>query len=125
MPKKYREVRRILASVGWTVVRQRGSHELWAHPELSERIVVAGKDSDTMPVGTLGSVRRASWLDTLAMSEYVVIYEQAEDGAWGAYLPDLPGVVALGQSCQEVGERIQEALSAYVEDLKQRGEVPP
>jgi hypothetical protein len=32
------------------------------------------------------------------LSEYVVIYEQAPDGGWGAYLPDLPGVVALGAS---------------------------
>jgi predicted RNase H-like HicB family nuclease len=30
------------------------------------------------------------------MSEYVAIYEQSEDGGWGAYIPDLPGVVALG-----------------------------
>lgn len=28
------------------------------------------------------------------MSEYLVIYEQADDGGWGAYLPDLPGVAA-------------------------------
>jgi predicted RNase H-like HicB family nuclease len=26
------------------------------------------------------------------MSEYVLIYEQADDGGWGAYVPDLPGV---------------------------------
>ena len=51
------------------------------------------------------------------MSEYMVIYEQAEDGGWGAYLPDLPGVVALGATRLEVGERIQEALAAYAEDL--------
>jgi hypothetical protein len=31
------------------------------------------------------------------MSEYVVIYEQADDGGWGAYIPDLPGVVAVGR----------------------------
>jgi hypothetical protein len=35
------------------------------------------------------------------MSEYVVIYEQAEDGGWGAYIPDLPGVVALGSTRPE------------------------
>ena len=52
------------------------------------------------------------------MSEYVVIYEQAEDGGWGAYLPDLPGVVALGDTRSEVSERIQEALSAYSEELR-------
>jgi predicted RNase H-like HicB family nuclease len=28
------------------------------------------------------------------MSEYLVVYEQADDGGWGAYLPDLPGVIA-------------------------------
>jgi predicted RNase H-like HicB family nuclease len=55
------------------------------------------------------------------MSEYVVIYEQADDGGWGAYLPDLPGVVALGASQAEVQDRIQEAVSAYVEDLRERG----
>jgi predicted RNase H-like HicB family nuclease len=55
------------------------------------------------------------------MSEYVVIYEQAEDGGWGAYIPDLPGVVALGPTRAEVGERIKEALAAYSEDLRDRG----
>ncbi len=59
------------------------------------------------------------------MSEYVVIYEQAEDGGWGAYLPDLPGVVAIGGSRAVVEERIQEALTAYVEDLRERGGTPP
>jgi predicted RNase H-like HicB family nuclease len=59
------------------------------------------------------------------MSEYVVIYEQADDGGWGAYLPDLPGVVALGVSRAEVADRIQEALSAYAEDLQDRGESLP
>ena len=55
------------------------------------------------------------------MSEYVVIYEQADDGGWGAYVPDLPGVVALGATRPEVAERIQEAFSAYAEDLHERG----
>jgi predicted RNase H-like HicB family nuclease len=59
------------------------------------------------------------------MSEYVVIFEQAEDGAWGAYLPDLPGVVALGTTREEATQRIQEALSAYAEDLQQRGRSLP
>lgn len=59
------------------------------------------------------------------MSEYVVIYEQSEDGGWGAYLPDLPGVVALGSTRSEAAERIQEALSAYSEDLRERGQTLP
>ena len=59
------------------------------------------------------------------MSEYIVIYEQADDGGWGAYLPDLPGVIALGASRAEVAERIQEALTAYAGDLRERGKPLP
>ena len=65
MPKKYSEVRKALIDAGWKVVRQRGSHEIWAHPDREVRIVVAGKESDTVPVGTLGSIRRASGLEQL------------------------------------------------------------
>ncbi|HEY1419716.1 MAG TPA: type II toxin-antitoxin system HicB family antitoxin [Candidatus Dormibacteraeota bacterium] len=60
------------------------------------------------------------------MSEYVVIYEQDQDGGWGAYIPDLPGVVALGTTRDEVSGRIREAVTAYADDLRGRGhELPP
>ena len=55
----------MLIANGWNVVRQTGSHEVWAHPDRDDRIVVAGKNSDTVPVGTLGSIRRASGLEEL------------------------------------------------------------
>jgi predicted RNase H-like HicB family nuclease len=59
------------------------------------------------------------------MSEYVVVFERAEDGGWGAYLPDLPGVVALGATRDEVAARIQEALDAYAEEMAALGERLP
>jgi predicted RNA binding protein YcfA (HicA-like mRNA interferase family) len=65
MPKKYRDVRQALLAAGWQLVRQRGSHEVWAHPDRPDRIVVAGKPSDTVPVGTLASIRKASGLEHL------------------------------------------------------------
>ncbi len=65
MPKKYREIRLALRDAGWTVLRQRGSHEVWGRSGEAARIVVAGKDSDTVPVGTLSSIRRASGLEHL------------------------------------------------------------
>ena len=55
------------------------------------------------------------------MSEYIVIFEQAIDGGWGAYLPDLPGVIALGDSRVEVEDRIQEALQAYADEMRSLG----
>lgn len=55
------------------------------------------------------------------MSEYLVIYERDEDGGWGAYLPDVPGVVALGASRDQVAERIREALAAYADEMRELG----
>jgi predicted RNA binding protein YcfA (HicA-like mRNA interferase family) len=65
MPKKYREVRGALKDAGWIVVRHRGSHEVWGKLGQRTRIVVAGKNGDTVPVGTLSSIRRASGLEYL------------------------------------------------------------
>jgi predicted RNase H-like HicB family nuclease len=59
------------------------------------------------------------------MSKYVVVYERAEDGGWGAYLPDIPGVVALGASRDEVSERIREAVAAYAAEMAELGESMP
>ena len=59
------------------------------------------------------------------MSEYVVVFERAEDGGWGAYMPDLPGVVALGTTRDEVADRIQEALDVYAEEMARLGQRLP
>jgi predicted RNase H-like HicB family nuclease len=53
--------------------------------------------------------------------DYLVIYEQAEDGGWGAYIPDLPGVVALGESKGEVEESIKASVELYVEEVGEEG----
>ena len=59
------------------------------------------------------------------MSEYVVVIERSDDGGWGAYLPDVPGVVALGTSRDEVSGRIREALAAYAEEMSSLGQSLP
>ena len=59
------------------------------------------------------------------MKEYLVIYEQADDGAWGAHSPDVEGVFALGTSREEVEQRMAEALSAHLDYLRDRGQPVP
>ena len=59
------------------------------------------------------------------MSKYLVIFEQADDGGWGAYLPDLPGVVALGQTRDEVAAGIQQALDTYAAEIRSLGKELP
>jgi predicted RNA binding protein YcfA (HicA-like mRNA interferase family) len=63
--KKFREVRRSLRTEGWRKVRQAGSHETWESADGSRAITVAGKDSDTVPTGTLAAIRRATGLKDL------------------------------------------------------------
>ena len=56
---------------------------------------------------------------------YSVVYEQG-DTSWGAYVPDLPGCVAVGATRAEVETRILEAIGAYLNDLRESGHpVPP
>jgi predicted RNase H-like HicB family nuclease len=55
------------------------------------------------------------------MKEYLVIYEQAADGGWGAHSPDIDGVYALGRTREEVEARMAEALTAAIEYLRAEG----
>jgi predicted RNase H-like HicB family nuclease len=51
---------------------------------------------------------------------YTVIYEQGP-ASWGAYVPDLPGVIAVGDSRDEVERLIQEAIEFHLEGLREEG----
>ena len=57
--------------------------------------------------------------------KYTVIYER-DDATWGAYVPDLPGVLAAGDSREDVESLIREAVEFHIEGLKAEGfAVPP
>jgi predicted RNase H-like HicB family nuclease len=57
--------------------------------------------------------------------KYAVIIEQGAT-SFGAYVPDLPGCVAVGDTREEVMALIQEAIEFHIEGLKADGEpVPP
>jgi predicted RNase H-like HicB family nuclease len=56
---------------------------------------------------------------------YTVIYEQGPD-SWGAYVPDLPGVISVGDSRQEVERLLQEAIEFHIEGMREEGlAIPP
>jgi len=55
---------------------------------------------------------------------YTVIYEQGPN-SWGAYVPDLPGVISVGDSREEVERSIREAIEYHLEGLQDEGiEIP-
>ena len=58
-------------------------------------------------------------------TEYVVVVEKSETG-FGAYVPDLPGCVAVGETREETLELVREAIELHVASLREAGEaVPP
>lgn len=58
--------------------------------------------------------------------EYLVVIEKAPDGSFSAYVPDLPGCVACGDTPEEVTRLISEAVQLHTESLRTHGEpVPP
>jgi len=59
------------------------------------------------------------------VKNYLVIYEQAEDGGWGAHSPDIEGVFALGRTREEVEARMGEALATHLEHLREEGQPIP
>ena len=44
MPKKIRELKKMLAKAGFQEVRGKGSHTNWIHPNYQGKITVSGKD---------------------------------------------------------------------------------
>jgi predicted RNase H-like HicB family nuclease len=49
---------------------------------------------------------------------YVVILEKGQT-SFGAYAPDLPGCIAVGETQEEVLQLMQEAIEMHLEDLKE------
>lgn len=55
---------------------------------------------------------------------YLVVVEEGPT-SFGAYVPDLPGCIAVGESRQEVLDAIHEAIEMHLEGLKQVGQPIP
>ncbi len=56
--------------------------------------------------------------------EYVIIFEEEKNGC-SAYVPDLPGCIAAGETIAEVRKLIAEAIEFHIEGLRKDGEIVP
>ncbi len=56
--------------------------------------------------------------------EYIVIIEKSENG-FGAFVPDLPGCVAVAESREETVQLIKEDVELQIESLRESGESVP
>ena len=63
--------------------------------------------------------------DSHESRRYLIVVEQAADGSFSAYVPDLPGCVSCGDTIDEVRESIGQAIALHIEGLREEGlEVP-
>ena len=58
------------------------------------------------------------------MKEYAVVYEWAGKN-YSAYVPDLPGCVACGDTLEETEQLMKEAVELYINTLKEDGKAVP
>jgi hypothetical protein len=59
------------------------------------------------------------------MSDYVVIYETAENGAVSAYVPDLPMILVSGRNHSEAREAVLKGIRLYREEMELMGAPMP
>ena len=56
--------------------------------------------------------------------QYLVVIERGAN-SFGAYVPDLPGCIAAGESREEVTLLIHEAIELHIEALRAQGNAVP
>lgn len=113
---KVSEVLSRLRDDGWVRVKAKGSHRQFKHPTKSGRVTVSGKPSHTVPPGTLDGPNKQRG----TMKRYAIVIEDASTNL-AAYVPDLPGCVATGETEQEVERLIREAIELHLEGLAEDG----
>lgn len=58
------------------------------------------------------------------MSKYAVLIEKSANG-YGAYAPDLPGCVAVGETIEETEQLIREAITLHLTAMREDGDPIP
>ena len=119
---KVRDVISRLETDGWYLLLIRGSHRQFKHEVKKGRVTVAGKPrrkcrrKRSRASGGRHNCRRNN-------EEYVIFIEKGES-SYGAYVPDLPGCVAVGETVKEVKRLIAEAVPLHLEGLARMASCP-
>lgn len=59
---KVRDAIRLIEQNGWSLVRIRGSHRQYRHPDKPGTVTIAGKPGDDLPRGTWASIIKQAGL---------------------------------------------------------------
>lgn len=53
--------------------------------------------------------------------QYAIVIEKAPGSNYSAYVPDLPGCVAVAATLDEVKQLMQEAIAIHIEGIREDG----
>lgn len=56
---------------------------------------------------------------------YLIVIERAADGGFGAWAPDLPGCVGLGDTVEDTTRDMREAIALHLRGMREDGEPIP
>ena len=123
---KISEIILLLEGDGWKLKRVSGSHRHFAHPAKPGLVTVAGKPERYLETEDRVKHPEASGpAKGAAVKGYVVVFEGDDESGYSACSPDLPGVVAAGDSRQEAETLMIEAMAEHIDLLRQEGEPVP
>jgi predicted RNase H-like HicB family nuclease/predicted RNA binding protein YcfA (HicA-like mRNA interferase family) len=118
---KVRDLLKALEAEGWRLKVIKGSHRQLVHPIKRGRVTAAS------------SVERASGRHASqypktsgdrSMKEYIVVIEKGVS-SYGAYVPDLPGCVAVADTRAEVVRLIRESMDMHLKGMAEDGDPIP
>lgn len=123
---KISEIILLLERDGWKPKRVSGSHRHFAHPGKARagyRRGQAGRYLETEDRAERPEASRSA--KGSAVKGYVVVFEGNDESGYSAYSPDLPGVIAAGDTRQETETLMIEAMAAHIAMLGQQGQPVP
>jgi predicted RNase H-like HicB family nuclease len=56
---------------------------------------------------------------------YLIVIERAPDGGYGAWAPDLPGCVGLGDTVEDTTRDMRAAIALHLRGMREDGDVIP
>jgi predicted RNase H-like HicB family nuclease/predicted RNA binding protein YcfA (HicA-like mRNA interferase family) len=121
---KVREILERLQKEGWILARPKGTHRQFVHSmKPGMRVTASGNTGLDMPTGTLNVFVNKQVGSKIDM-RYAIIIEKSVTG-YGAFVPDLPGCVAVGESVEETERLIRKAIEFHLDGMKEDGvEIP-
>jgi predicted RNase H-like HicB family nuclease/predicted RNA binding protein YcfA (HicA-like mRNA interferase family) len=120
---KVQEVLKMIEDAGWRLVRTRGSHRQYHHPERPGTVTVHGKPSDEVHPKTAGQHQEAG--RSMNQYRYVIVIEGAPGTNFSGYVPDLPGCIATGDTLEDCEANMRGAIAFHLEGMRAAGETIP